>query len=336
MELGASHFNGLNPISTKETISYSSPLEITCGVPQSSVLGPLLFLLYINDIYRSSEILKFHLFADDTSIFYSAKDSQKMEDSINHELKSLAIWLNANILTLNVSKSSFVVFHPPRKKVTPIKLIINNSHIPEKIHAKYLGVFIDKHLTWFHHIHQINTKLSRALGILSKLRHNLPLYLLKTVYHAFFKPHIDYCINIWTCTSTTILEPIAISMKKAIRIMTFNRYDAHTQPLFHNLNLLNFEQTINLNLGNLMWDIHQAQLPSCLLTALNTDIISKFQRKRKTTEKYKPLCRTKYKLHFLTTTGTTLWSSLPDIITQSKSKNIFKNRYKKYLLNLKQ
>ena len=131
-----------------------------------------------------------------------------MEKIINTELKTVACWLSANKLSLNISKSSFLIFHPPQKTVKKINLKIYDN-IPEKVNTKYLGVIIDKHLTWKDHIHQLNIKLNRSLGILSKLRHNLPPTLIKTIYYTF-----------WSCTSATNLEPINISMKKAVRIMT--------------------------------------------------------------------------------------------------------------------
>ena len=97
--------------------TYSKPLEINCGVPQGSVLEPLLFLIYINDISRTSNILKFHLFVDDTSILYSDKDVNCIEKLVNEEIGLVAQWLSANKLSLNVTKSSFILFHPPQKRV---------------------------------------------------------------------------------------------------------------------------------------------------------------------------------------------------------------------------
>ena len=96
----------------------SNRLTIKCGVPQRSVLGPLLFLIYINDIYKASDILEFYLFADDTSIFYSHKNLKNVKITLNNELIKVSEWLIANKLTLNVSKSNFVIFHPPQRKLT--------------------------------------------------------------------------------------------------------------------------------------------------------------------------------------------------------------------------
>ena len=228
---------------------HSNRLEIKCGVPQGSVLGPLLFLIYINDIYMTSTVLKFHLFADDTSIFYANKDIKIIEKTLNAEIKLVAQWLSANKLSLNVSKSSFIIFHPPQKKLQKVFIKINSEIIPAKNNAKYLGVVLDKHLSWTEHIHYLNTKLYKSIGMVSKLRHYVSQTLLRTIYFAFFQPHIEYCINIWTCTTRTTLEPINISMKKAIRKMTFSRMDSHTKPLFKKLNILDFQNTLDLILG---------------------------------------------------------------------------------------
>ena len=202
-------------------------------------------------------------------IFYSDKDVNQIERVVNKELGLVAQWLSANKLSLNVTKSSFIIFHPPQKRVKKINIKINLNDIPERKNTKYLGIIMDKHLTWKEHIHYLNIKLTRALGIISKLRYNVPQHLLITIYSAFFKPHIEYCVNIWSCTCNTNLQPINVSMKKAIRLITFSKFDAHTDPLYKSLNILNLSNTLDLYLGKFMWEVNNTGLPKCLMQILN-------------------------------------------------------------------
>ena len=142
----------------------SSQLEnITCGVPQGSVLGPLLFLIYINDLPNISEVLQFYLFADDTNIYYENESIIKLEKIINHELKKLYTWLIVNRLSLNIDKTNFLVFHPYNKPVMQrITIKIHKHAITEKSQIKYLGIMIDATLTWKAHIEKICKTISRS------------------------------------------------------------------------------------------------------------------------------------------------------------------------------
>ena len=130
-------------------------LTINCGVPQGSVLGPLLFLIYINDIYQSSQILPFRLFADDPSILLANKNLEILEQTRNSELNKVSVWLLANKQSVNVSKSNFLVISS-RKIDKNIKLKINNKELKQENYTKYLGVIIDDKLNWKLYIKQIN------------------------------------------------------------------------------------------------------------------------------------------------------------------------------------
>ena len=141
--------------------------SIVCGVPQGS-----LFLIYINDIYKSAPKVCFHLFADDTCLFYSNKSYKKMEIEVNISLDNIANLLKANKLTLNVKKSNLLVFDSRKnsKEKPPVKLFINDEELEQKDFEKYLGVYFDKQLSWCKHIEITNNKLHKGIGILAKFR----------------------------------------------------------------------------------------------------------------------------------------------------------------------
>ena len=184
------------------------------GVPQGSILGPLLFLIYINDISKSSSILKFFLFADDTTVFYSADPNDpNTEKILNTELEKVSCWLAANKLSLNVKKSNFLHFHRGKSAKIPIQLKINNTPVEEKDSTKYLGAFIDNKLNWKIQIQHIKTKLSRGIGIITKIRHSVGEACLN-LYHAFVQSHINYNILNWSCIPNSSLDPIEKKSKK--------------------------------------------------------------------------------------------------------------------------
>ena len=159
-----------------DTLSQTDTIK--CGVLQGSILGPLLFLIYINDIVNCSNILQFTQFADDTCIFYSAKPDPSIENTLNNELKKVSKWPTTNKLSLNVDKSSYLNFSPNNREIK-LNLCINKEVLKEKEHAKYLGILIDKNLSWKPQINAVKLCLSKGCAILAKIRHFVPKAILR-------------------------------------------------------------------------------------------------------------------------------------------------------------
>ena len=178
--------------------------NIDTGVPQGSILGPLLFLIYMNDIPKVSKIFKFILYADDTTLFSTIEFSVPIERSnvnqmLNYELSLVCEWLNVNKLSLNINKTKFMVFHPYQKEVlhlTPC-LKIADTVIENVNEFNFLGVHLDSHMTWKSHTDKLALKLSKYTGILNKLKHYLPSYILRTLYFTLIHSHLNYAILTW-------------------------------------------------------------------------------------------------------------------------------------------
>ena len=168
--------------------------NISRGVPQGSSLSALIFLLFINDIVCSSDKLFFNLFADDTSIYLKDETIENIYNVMNEELFKVGEWLAANKLSLNVDKTIYILFRGRRKVSHFPGLYIYGSPIERKDSAKFLGIFIDEHLSWKIHANFVISKLSRTIGIIRKLQENLTASTLKTLYYSFIQPSIQFGI----------------------------------------------------------------------------------------------------------------------------------------------
>jgi hypothetical protein len=195
----------------------SGLLNISCGVPQSSVLGPLLFLLYINDIKNSTRILDFHLFADDSNLFYANKSLLTLETIVNKEISHVYQWLCANKLSLNVEKSNYIIFHPAQKRVNyQVKVSLNGQILKQEIYTTYLGVVIDCHLNWKAHISKVSKKIKRNIGAISRVRHFVGSNILINLYYSLVYPYLIYGLVAWGNTYSSSINPLYILQKKQL------------------------------------------------------------------------------------------------------------------------
>ena len=329
----------------KQTVSIDgsiSDYEVTsCGVPQGSVLGPLLFLIYINDISKSSSILSFYLFADDTSLICEHKDLKKLEVIVNNELKNISEWLRTNRLSLNVKKTNFVIFRPRQKNLPflPDICIPDNSNhvqqIEQKDFIKYLGVFIDFNLSWKEHINYIVSKISRSIGIIAKLRHFVPYETLINIYKTLINPYIYYGICSWGNSAKTHLERLLVLQKRVLRLINFSDPKKHAIPFFLQtrslpINFLYFERT-----SIMMHDIFNKAAPFNLnnLFELPDNIHSHRTRSVLNNCFFIENVRTELVKRSFLSTGPKIWNSLPLKIKQL-SKSQFKTAIRDNLLKI--
>ena len=196
---------------------------ITCGVPQGSGLGPLLFLLYMNDLPSISKKLKFYLFADDRNLYFNSIDLDYLQTVVNKELKKASKWLRANRLALNIDKTNYLIFHSAQVQLShPTIIKIDKKPITQERSVKYLVMILDPALSWRLHITELAKTLSRTIGIFYKLRYLIPNDILKMLYNALIHPFVLYGVTAWGLTFPSYLDMIPKLQKTYLCVVTFS------------------------------------------------------------------------------------------------------------------
>jgi len=338
----------------------SELLDILIGVPQGSILGPILFLLYINDLPGASNLMSF-LFADDTALLDSDSDVNTLITRVNTEFKKICTYFRQNRLLLHPEKTKFIIFtNSPTVSQSDYEVCIDNNNPnqavaenvfklirvknSDKVPAiKYLGVYFDPNLSFKYHIEYVNLKLSKALYGLRSVKNLLPEKSLVILYYSLFNSHLIYASEIWSSTADTNLKAMLIKQKQAIRIVSKSKANAHTEPLFKSKNILPLIDLFNFCKLKLMFDVVHKIAPIALhgtfvrnvdyrRAVLHDDDIH-YHPLRNDDEFFVPFSRLEQVALFPNILLPRLWNNLPAELVHTANRISFHKELKKFYLS---
>lgn len=297
------------------------------GIPQGSVLGPLLFSIYINNVKDINLTGEITLYADDTCLFYFGDDLQKIIADAQQDLIQYSTWCQSNLLTINAKKTSFMIFSAKNKEIPQhLPLTIDNETLQRSHQEKYLGVILDEKLTWKPHIERVRNKLNSLAGALRRIN-CIPRKARLLIYNSLVKPHLDYMVEVWGSTPKSNLQRLQTAQNKLVKILFgFDRL-THTPIIYNKTGIYNIKQTyilkVCITIYKILNKIHHTEI------SLKQKDTSYGLRNAKHIQLNQP--RTNYGKRCLLYDGVKIFNDLPNVIKNSESIKIFKNKIKDYL-----
>lgn len=319
---------------TKYDGKTSSPREVNYGVPQGTVLGPSLFVLYINDIVSVVEKCKIQLFADDTLLYCVGSDVKSVVDTLNSELKYIENWLNNNSLKVNTDKSNVMLITSRYSSLSTENhagVLFNNSRIKQVDEIKYLGVVIDKNLTFSSHAAYITNKIAKKVNFLSRIGKDLSPWTKTIIYKTIILPHLNFCSTLLFLANKSDINVLQKKQNQALRvILGCGRY-ARVNNMLEAVNILSVRQVIWYNTAIFIYKIIHGLLPHHLYN--NCSFVSEVHgyNTRSQDNFYIRTVSTNYSQNSLFHNGLKIYNDIPTHIKKAATLSEFKVAYKKYV-----
>ena len=306
---------------------------VICGVPQGSVLGPLLFILYITDIVNCSKFECF-LFADDAGLLLADEKIKTLKKAVNAEVKLLYDWLITNKLTLNFTKTNYMLISninklsvKDRKK---FRVTIGKYTIHEVEQTKYLGVILDNKLSWKEHIEYLITKLSQAAGVIYKLRKYLPYHAKMLIYDSLAASYLRYSISAWGNTTQSLLARLKSAQNKIIRYMTFSPPMSNVEDKYKSLKILDIQNLYFFEVAKFMHSVFHKKTPNAFGDYFHTISHSYNTRNKQANTFSLPQPRTERGKRSLKYNGIEIWAKVPEQLKNLEPKQ-FRFQLKEYI-----
>ena len=308
------------------------------GLPQGGTLAPTLFLLFINDIGKVNlpSNSTATLFADDTSLTLTGNNISQLYNEANSVLEKIHSWVESNKLALNIDKTKYMVFATKNKKKlckdnTEYNLKISNKILERVTEIKFLGIIVDEQLNWKAQVQYVNTKLSKSIGVIYKAAPILSENALRNLYYTFCYPHILYGIIVWGKAYKTNINPLQITLKKILRIITKSPYLTHTEPLYKRLKIMKIYEVYKLRTSTFIFLHSLKALPNVFQNMFTTNTSSYTTRQ---TNDYKlPQCKTNIKKNSILYQGPFEYNKLTNHLKSLTNVNTFKRNLKQLILN---
>ena len=314
--------------------SVSKNEVIKTGVPQGSILGPLLFLIYVNDLPLMSKTFHTIMYADDSTILFKGPSAGDLIITANQELKSVVNWLSQNKLSLNIKKCNYIIFSRKGTHAdTHMKLKLNQNEITQLDQIKFLGYIVDHKLSWKPQIQYISSKISKSLAILQKLIKTINISNLQNLYYSFIYPYLINGITVWGSAGATALNPVIKLQKRLVRILSSSPRYEHTAPLFKKLKFLPLEYLFKYAMLIFMFKYKNNMLPQIYKECFTTNKRYKSKETRQSSLYYIPRFRTNYLERNILVQGPILANQYKELFSEQCSVGTFKLRVKNILLS---